>query len=158
MEILLNEIPEEGLSRAGELPAELFQLSEDDPIRPAGPVRYEARVYRFDDLIVLEGSLSGPFQLQCGICLDYRDYPASFPEWRSDLDLEPGQTSFDLAAVIREDFLLGLPSSPRCEDFGVELPCPRAELLRQVQNAVAEEPPDAEGLRPDVWKALDELS
>jgi hypothetical protein len=158
MEIFLHEIPEEGLSHAGELSAEVFQLSEDDPIRPAGPVRYDARLYRFDDLIVLEGSLSAPFQLQCGICLDYCDYLADFPEWRSDLELDEGQASFDLAAAIREDFLLNLPASPRCEDFGIALPCPRAELLRQVQNAAAGFDPTAEAPRPDVWKALDDLS
>ena len=77
MEIFLNEIPEEGLLRAGQFPVSLFDLKKDDPIRPVGPVEYDVRINRFDDLIVFTGSLKAPFQLQCSTCLEYVDKTAS---------------------------------------------------------------------------------
>jgi len=159
MEIPLHEIPADGLSREGELPATLFDLPADDPIRPSGPVRFSATIRRFGDLLVFHGSLASRFQLQCVRCLEYFDYEAEFPDWESDLELEDGQAAFDLGTVIREDFLLNLPSSPRCEDYGAGEPCPRAGQLDAMQRAAAEaaETEDASP-RPDVWKALDELS
>ncbi|MEN8716753.1 MAG: hypothetical protein ABF384_17715 [Verrucomicrobiales bacterium] len=155
MEIFLNEIPEEGLLRAGQFPVSLFDLKKDDPIRPVGPVEYDVRINRFDDLIVFTGSLKAPFQLQCSTCLEYVEFLANYPEWTSDLDIEKRQRSFDLAQQIREDFLLELPASPFCEDLVEGRICPKANLLEEVEEAQEAEP-EEQG-NPDLWNALDDL-
>jgi uncharacterized metal-binding protein YceD (DUF177 family) len=156
MEIFLNEIPEEGLLRSGELPASIFDLSESDSIRPTGPVRYEVEMHRFDDVVTFHGRLIGDFQLQCATCLEFVDYHADFSEWNSDLDLEEGQQSFDLAQVIREDFLLDLPASPRCDEIIEGRVCPKAKTVEEALHDPDGEPPSSEG-SADAWSALDDL-
>jgi len=158
MEIFLNEIPEEGLTREGELPPSIFDLPPDDPIRPVGPVRYAVTIHRCDGGAILHGSLHGSFQLQCSLCLEYFDYDSDYSAWASDVVLEDGERSFDLGAVIREEFLLDLPPSPRCEDFFEGRTCPRAERLREIQNQSRETDPDEGGSPPDAWKVLDDLA
>lgn len=155
MEIHLDEIPDEGLHRTGELPESIFGLDPNDSIRPSGPIHYDARIFRFDDGVAFTGRLHGRFQLQCGTCLEYFDYEADFPDWSSDLDLEPGQTSFDLAEIIREDFLLGLPASPQCDELLEDRVCPRAKFLEQAEAEREEEGEAGDG-DSDRWKALDD--
>lgn len=155
MEIFLNEIPEEGLHRAGEFPVSLFDLAPDDPIRPVSAVDYDVEMHRFEDVVTFHGSLKGKFQLQCSVCLEYVDFEADFQNWSSDLDLEEGQRSFDLAQVIREDFLLELPASPRCDELVAGRICPKAEEIERVHEQAEEN--EEEGDRPDPWSALDSL-
>ena len=157
MEIFLNEIPEEGLLRAGTFPVSLFDLEKNDPIRPTGPVEYDIRIDRFDELLVFSGALKAPFQLQCSNCLEYVEYLADYPNWSSDLDVEEKQRSFDLAQLIREDFLLELPASPFCEDLVEGRTCPKADLVDEVNEEEAAQP-EEEPDRTDVWNALDELA
>lgn len=153
MEVHLSDIPEEGLHLEGELPASIFELSATDPIRPMGPVRYEADIHAFDEAIVLHGRLAGSFQLQCGTCLEYFPYEADFPQWTSELDREAGQESFDLAVLVREDFLLSLPSHPRCDEYVEGRICPRAHLF---EAEAEDETSGDEGGGPGVWGALDD--
>lgn len=154
MEILLSDIPEEGLHREGTFPASIFDLAEEDAIRPTGPIHYETMIYRFDEAIVFEGSLRAKFQLQCATCLEYVDYEAEFPHWTSDLDLEEGQRSFDLTQLIREDFLLLLPASPQCEELVPGRICPKAALLEEAE--LEREREETEEKESDAWNALDE--
>ncbi len=153
MEIFFSDIPDEGLHLEGELPGTIFDLAEDDPIRPAGPVRYRFDAYAFEEVVAFSGSLRGPFRLQCGTCLEYFDHEADFPAWSAEIDREPGMESFDLEALVREEFLLLLPSYPRCDDGDDGRACPKAELLEDFLEA-GEEVPE-EPSRPDVWSALD---
>lgn len=156
MEIIIADIPAEGLRREGALPPSIFDLPEGDPIRPVGNVIYEANIYSLDGVIAFSGRLRGSFQLQCGTCLEYVDFEADFPAWDSDLELEEGQAVFDLAEVIREDFLLDLPPNPRCNELVEGRTCPKAHLL--VKNQVpVDEDPGIERPASDIWSALDEL-
>jgi uncharacterized metal-binding protein YceD (DUF177 family) len=83
------------------------------------------------------------------------DYDADFPHWSSEVDLEPGQRSFDLQDVIREDFLLELPANPRCDEGTEDRICPKAHLISDTEPE-EEEMPEPEG--PNVWGALDGLN
>lgn len=154
MEIFISDIPLEGLHESGELPASIFELPPDDSIRPMGKVTYDVTIYAFEDLIAFSGRLTGPFQLQCSTCLEFVDFLADFPDWSSDLDLEEGQRSFDLVEVIRDDFLLSLPSHARCDELVDGRECPKAGILWEREESA--DPPAPE--RPDVWGALDDLS
>lgn len=157
MEIFLNEIPEEGLHRSGQFPASLFELDATDSIQPCGPVDYDVQIYRFDDLVAFSGWLRGRFKLQCAVCLEYVESDARFDNWSSDLELEEGQISFDLAQVIREEFLLELPASPFCEDVAMDQDrvCPKADLIADMKKAAEKETEPDEG--PNQWGALDDL-
>lgn len=150
MEIDIAEIPEEGLHKEGEFPASIFDLDPNDSIRPTSPVRYVADIYSFEDGVAFAGSLHGHFQLQCNTCLEYFDYEADYPNWASDLDLEEDQTSFDLKDIVREDFLLELPSHPRCDELVEGRECPKAVFLADEEDS---EPPEEEGRNE--WGALD---
>ncbi|MEM1440853.1 MAG: hypothetical protein AAGF67_00825, partial [Verrucomicrobiota bacterium] len=113
------------------------------------------KMYAFEDLISFHGSLRGTFDLRCGTCLEYNRYEADFEQWNSDLDLEDGQSSFDLDQIIREDFLLNLPENLRCDELLEDKICPKAALVDEVIES-AKEDPDAPDTG-DVWKALDDL-
>ncbi len=155
MEVFLSDIPEEGRHLEGEFPAAIFDLPDGDTIRPMGPIQYSADLYAFDDVVVLNGWLRGPFQLQCGTCLEFFDYEADFADWSSEVDLEPGQRSIDLREIVREDILLGLPPNPRCDDYDENHICPKGHLVSVADTTEEEESIDAD--RPNVWGALDEL-
>jgi len=155
MEIFLSEIPTEGLHRSGTLPASIFQLDPEDSIRPAGEVRYEVTMFLCEDVVAFTGSITAPFQLQCGTCLEYVDFLADFPNWNADLELEENQENFDLAEIIREDFLLELPSHPRCDELLEGRTCPKADTIAAIESK-AVEPGDDQG--PSAWDALDQLS
>jgi uncharacterized metal-binding protein YceD (DUF177 family) len=153
MEIFFSDIPAEGLHLEGELSASIFGLAADDPIRPAGAVRYEIDAYAFEEVVAFSGRLRGPFQLQCGACLEYFDYEADFPSWCAELDREPGVASFDLETLVREEFLLLLPAHPRCDELVEGRVCPKADLLEDLAGPEDDGP--EESPRPDVWGALD---
>ena len=153
MEILLSDILEDGLHIDGAFPKSIFDLNEDDSIRPQGDVFYDGDIYRFEDAVVFSGRLHGKFQLQCARCLEYFDYDADF-NWSSDLDLEKKQFSFDLREVVREDILLELPSSPMCDEMVEGKICEKAELIDRIVATEEEEAPE-DGR--DVWGALDDF-
>lgn len=153
MEIFIADIPDEGLIREGELPVSIFDLAEDDPIRPSGPVQFHAEIFLVDDVVTFSGWLRGKFELQCSTCLEYVDYEADFSDWCSDLDLEEGQQSFEIGEVVREDFLLELPSYPRCDEIVEDRTCPKAELIEQYESDPSSEP--GEDADRDIWGALD---
>lgn len=155
MEIFISEIPEDGLTREGTLPPSIFDLSPTDSIRPTGAITYKANIFHFDGVVTFDGQLNGDFQLECATCLEYFSYTANFPKWASDLELEDGQESFDLAKIIREDFLLDLPPSPRCDELVEGLVCPKAHYVVKIQKPLEEEP--VQDRRDNAWGALDDL-
>ena len=155
MEIFISDIPDEGLHLEGEFPAAIFDLPAGDSIRPMGPAHYIADLYAFDEVVVLNGSLRAPFQLQCGKCLEFFDYDADFPAWSCEIDREPDQRTIDLKEIVREDFLLNLPPNPRCDDGDDGHVCPKAHLISFVEEADEEEPFEVEA--PNIWGALDKL-
>jgi len=155
MEIIISDIPVEGLHLEGELPDSIFNLEPEDSIRPRGKIHYAVTIYSFDGAIVFSGNLGGPFELQCGVCLEFFEYEADFPKWNSELDLKDGQRVFDLKEIIRDDFLLRIPTHPRCDIEGEREACPKAHIMIEAdQQEPLEEPalPD-----DDVWGALDDL-
>jgi len=154
MEITISDIPEEGLHLNGILPVEIFQLDPRDSIRSGGPAEYQVDIYAFDEVIAFSGSLRGPFLLQCGLCLDYFEYDANFPSWTAELDLEIGQSGFELEQIIREDFLLNLPSHPRCDREGGRKNCSKAQFLERKDGEAPLENSSQDNRA--VWRALDD--
>jgi uncharacterized metal-binding protein YceD (DUF177 family) len=155
MEIFISEIPEEGLTREGTLPPSIFDLSPNDSIRPTGAVTYKANIFHFDGVLTFDGHLKGEFQLECATCLEYFSYVADYPKWSSDVELEDDQISFDLVKLIREDFLLDLPPSPRCDELVEGLVCPKARYVIKIQKPLDEEA--AHDTSDNAWDVLDDL-
>ncbi len=155
MELFISDIPEEGLHRSGVLPRSIFELSADDSIQPKSDITYDANIHAFDDLLTFHGSLKGDFKLQCSTCLEFFDYKADFQNWSSDIELEEKQKSFDLAEIIREDFLLQLPSHPHCDEMVEGRSCPKSHFLVEEQIPLEEEAKPEGG--DDLWGALDSL-
>ncbi len=154
MEIIISDIPVEGLHLEGTLADSIFNLEPTDSIRPCGKIQYQVDIYSFDEAIVFSGKLGAPFQLQCGVCLEFFDYQADFADWKSELDLEDRQRVFNLEEIIREDFLLQLPTVPRCDKEGGREECPKSSILGDEDQ----EPLIDTGPPPDqIWGALDEL-
>ena len=155
MEIFIDDIPNEGIHLEGELPESIFDLDPNDTIRSVGNVSYSIDLYAFEDVVAFSGKLSGPFELQCGTCLEYFPYEAVFKNWSSELDIEKGQISFDPTEVIREDILMALPSYPRCDEFIEDRVCPKAHLLEREDDPEEKEP---KGDGRNVWGVLDNIS
>ncbi len=155
MEILVSDIPEEGLHLEGSFPKKIFALDPKDSIRAVGDVSYEVDIFSLEEMLAFAGQLRGEFELQCGLCLEYFPYQANFSMWSSELDLEDGQRAFDLSEVVREDTLLLLPSHPRCDEFGATDCCPRAHLLIEGEQEPIEEVAEKEKA-DDTWSALDD--
>ncbi len=156
MEIFISDIPAEGLQRQGVIPKSIFDLLPEDSIRPVSDISYVANMHRFEEAVSFYGQLKGKFQLRCSTCLEYFEYEADFSNWKSELDLEDRQVAFDLAELIREDFLLDLPSHPHCDELIEGRTCPKAHLLVEDQLPIEEEAKPKAG--DDAWGALDELS
>ena len=75
----LFNLPEEGKNFSGELPAEIFDLSEHDP-QPVGPLVYDLYVQRFESAnisleIEQEGVIDATEALREEILLEIPDYP-----------------------------------------------------------------------------------
>lgn len=154
MEVFYADIPEEGLHLEGQLSPAIFNLDPDDSIRPVGDVSYSADLYAFDEVVAISGHLHGPFQLQCVACLEYFDYDADFSDWSSEVDREPDEESFDLGEIVREDFLLNLPTHPRCDEYVEDRVCPRADLIDEFVDDAPQNADDSSG--SDAWSALDD--
>jgi uncharacterized protein len=124
------EFAQTGQTLAGELPiARLARLGES-LYDPAGDIRFEvkgARDARMRPALVLD--ISGVLHLQCQRCLGKLDYPLRLSntlllgssEDSSSLDEEDAEwieasDALDVAALIEDEILLGLPYSPRHEE------------------------------------------
>lgn len=70
LNIAVDEIPDPGLVRTGELPAEWLGDSVLDAYSPSGPVRFELNVRRLEANVLLEGELELELTFQCSRTLE----------------------------------------------------------------------------------------
>ena len=111
-----GEIAVSALSRLGDMLA-----------KPDGSLTYVVRGYRVDDCDMLEVSLQGMCALRCQRCLSELDYPVNIVshlrllpadkldevEEDDDIDAIEAAPRLDVAALVEEELLLGLPFAPR---------------------------------------------
>jgi uncharacterized metal-binding protein YceD (DUF177 family) len=152
----LSVLPEEGKSFSGELPAEIFDLPEEDA-RPVGPLEYDLRVQRFGSELLLAGHLSAAFEFTC-----VRTLHPFIQTIRLDdaaISMETGsEAEIDATEALREEILIHFPIDPRCEDGDEPQKCEIDPRYLSVDKPEADElttPPRAEG--DDRWSALDNL-
>jgi uncharacterized metal-binding protein YceD (DUF177 family) len=153
----LAELPEEGKAFFGELPKEVFDLSEGDA-KSVGPLKYELWVQRFESELLLTGSLSAPFEFTCVRTL--HPFVQTILLEAAAASIEIGnEGEIDAAEAMREEVLINFPVDPRCEEGDVPQKCEIDPRYLSVDKAGEDElptPPRAEG--DDRWSALDNLN
>jgi uncharacterized protein len=135
MQIPLSDIPREGLELQFEMDPATLDL-EDSGVKFAAPIHVESRLVVMDRSVYVSGEADGRASLQCVRCLAAVPFPvhSSFQinmepqesasgktpgEWhelhREELDEHTysGDT-INLAELVSEQILLGLPTYPLC--------------------------------------------
>jgi len=132
MEILLDDIPEEG--KEIKLTVSIEDLnSSGEEIRLKEPVTLKAFVKRSGDKVLIKGALQTLLQIECSRCLEEflchidESFTVTFLPSRerpkeSDLELESddldisfyNERTIDLSALVREQLLLAIPMNPVC--------------------------------------------
>lgn len=124
------EFARTGQKLAGELPIEGLARLRESLYDPAGAIRFEvkgARDARLRPALVLD--ITGVLHLQCQRCLGMLDFPLRLSntlllgraEDGGGLDEEDAEwieasETLDVAGLVEDEILLGLPYSPRHEE------------------------------------------
>ena len=110
----LATLPEEGKNFSGELPAEIFDLPENDA-KPLGPLSYNLRAQRFGSELLLSGSLSATFEFMC--VRTVHPFAQTIRVENANVAVEIEQEGpLDATEAIREEILLAFPDYPRCDE------------------------------------------
>ncbi len=150
----IRNLPGDGKQVTGTLPASFFELPETDSAKAESPLKYDLLLLRDGKDIIVTGSLSAAFSLECGRCVERFPYLVEIPDYQSEVLIEK-DTTMDLTDLVREDILLALPNFPRCEDGNVEpRDCPAEGRFDPVEKSADDEPPATD---QGVWNALDQL-
>lgn len=150
-----RSLPAEGRRLKGILPSELVAIPETPTIRSTGPVEYDLFAVRDEDNVVISGSLTAPFSLDCVRCIAPFDCVIEIDDYEIEVPIENDQM-IDLTEALREDILLALPSYPRCEDGNVDpRDCPAEGLFEPNSDNEPDQAP-AEG-KTAAWDVLDKL-
>ncbi|MEM9081794.1 MAG: hypothetical protein AAGC74_14010 [Verrucomicrobiota bacterium] len=152
----LTQLPEDGKSFAGELDPGIFALGERDP-KPLAPITFDLFAQRFESELLLQGTLSCPFEFECVRTLRLFTKTLFLPS--AAISLEIGsKTEIDASDALREEILLEIPNYPTCdiadEPQNSEID-PRYLAVDNGDQNEVDTPPPAEG--DSRWSALDSL-
>lgn len=146
-------LPADGLHVEGRLPASVFELPADDAMCAVSPLEYRLDITRDENDLIVLGSISAVFDLQCGRCAEMFPFRAEDMHYVLDVPVE-NEAPIDLTTSLREDILLTLPTHPRCESGNVTpRECP-AEGRFDPGQASGDESAGGDG---KAWEALDQL-
>jgi len=150
----LETLPEEGKDIAGELDAAIFDLRAQDP-KPLGPLRYRLHARRYDNELLLQGSLSCPFEFECVRTLHAFTKTLALNEAAIAVEVD-GQGEVDATEQVREELLLEMPNHATCDIADEEQSCEIDPLYLAVDKEGEDElnpaPPEEGDSR---WSALD---
>ena len=152
----LPTLPEDGKSFSGELPPEVFDLTDKDA-RPAGPLTYDLHVQRFESELLLSGSLSAPFELTCVRTIHPFVKTIAIDPANIAIEIEQ-EGSLDVTEALREELLIEIPAYPHCDEADEPMHCeidPRYLAVDKPSTDELDTRPRAEG--DDRWSALDAL-
>jgi uncharacterized metal-binding protein YceD (DUF177 family) len=154
--IELGGLPEEGKGFAGELPAAIFDLPEDDA-QATGPLVYDVWAQRFGSELLLTGSLSAPFEFTCVVTLKPFIQTIRVDDAAISLEIE-NEGEIDVTDALREEVLINFPVDPRCDEGDIPQECKIDSRYLSVDKSSEDglpTPPRAES--DDRWSALDSL-
>jgi uncharacterized protein len=150
----LAELPESGKAVDGELDASIFELRPQDP-QPKGPLVFDLRVQRFEGEVLLQGSLSCPFEFECVRTLHPFVKTITLPQ--AAVAIEVGNFGeVDATEALREELLLEIPNHPTCDIADTPQKCEIDPLYLAVDKGHPDEVDPAPREEEDSrWSALD---
>ncbi|BDS08823.1 hypothetical protein NT6N_38630 [Oceaniferula spumae] len=157
LNIDLNSLPDEGKVYSGELDPSLFNLEtkqKSEAPSAAEPLFYDLHVQRFDDELLVRGSLSVPIEFTCVRCLSR--YIKTITVEDCAISSEVTSSQIDLAEQIREEIVVLFPDYPHCDEGDTEKECildSRYLAVDKPLDADVKTPPRDEA--PNPWDALD---
>jgi uncharacterized metal-binding protein YceD (DUF177 family) len=153
-----STLPEDGISLAGELPADLFDFPAHDDAKAVSPLHYDLFVQRFGSELLLRGDLQASFEFTCVVTLQRFVQTIRLAEIAVSLELE-SEGPIDIADSLREEIVIELPADPRCDEGDVPMECklnsPYLVLDKTTDSDLSSPPPPPTDHR---WSALDALS
>lgn len=155
--VQLDTIPSTGLRLTGTLEDDIFELGEKS-IKPTGGITYDLTAVADGGEVLVTGSLSSPFLLECTRCLTEFPYTVELGAYHAEIPTKNAQI-VDLTDQVREDILLALPGYPKCEQAtGDGRTCPQAGTFDGTgrENTGEQSGSGASG-RSEVWDILDDL-
>jgi uncharacterized metal-binding protein YceD (DUF177 family) len=150
-------IPEEGISRSGILPAEIFDFPAYDDAKPVSPLRYDILVQRFGTELLLTGQLTATFELTCVVTMQRFTQTIQLDRVAIAIELE-NEHPLDVADALREEIVIEMPHDPRCDEGDVPMVCENKSL-----NLILDNTPESDAHSPhptagdNRWEALDAL-
>lgn len=124
MSLLFNirHLEHKTLTLRGELSATQLDLEGvDELIQVTSPIQYDLEVQRYEQSILVQGSLDLTLKCECARCLKPFSQRLHLPDWNCLLPLE-GEEKIaihndfvDLTPHVREDILLAFPQHPLCD-------------------------------------------
>ncbi len=153
----LSKLPEEGLSIAGDLPAEIFDFPEHDDAKAVSPMHYELTVERFGTELLVRGDIAATFEFTCVVTLQRFTQTIHLANLALSLEIE-SEAPFDIAEALREEIVIELPTDPRCDQADEPMECkinsPYLVLDKPTDSDLSSAPPPPADNR---WSALDAL-
>jgi uncharacterized protein len=154
LSVNIRHIEQKDALLKGELPVAKLDLDLHDEMMQANtPLKYDLKVEKLHDSLLVTGSLRLVLDCECVRCLKPFKLKLELPGWAYHLPLEgEDQVSIDndcvdLTPYIREDMLLEFPQHPVCK--------PDCQGLKKKSKvAKPEVQPD---LKPSAWSELDKL-
>ncbi|GHC64771.1 hypothetical protein [Roseibacillus persicicus] len=150
----LGTLPETGKRMEGELDPSIFDLPPRDP-QPKGPLSFDLHVQRFEGEVLLQGSLSCPFEFECVRTLHPFIKTVHLPH--AAIAVEVGNFGeVDATEALREELLLEIPNHPTCEIADTPQECEIDPHYLAVDKGDSDDvdpaPPEGGDSR---WSALD---
>lgn len=145
MKIVIKEIGEEGLTLNGCISVEGYDLPLHE-YEGWKQIAYSLHASIIGDECLVTGVLSTNMKAACSRCLEMLPMHIEVKDFQHSYRIT-GEESIDLTVEIREDILLALPFTYRCE-LSEEGRCPITGVTYSGDK------PEA-SLNQDVWKALD---
>ena len=159
MTIDTRAIPEnESLVIEGKVVEDIWQLSESDSVKSAGPLEFKVTASIVEENLLVRGNFAAPFNSQCPHCLDLFKFSVNLTEHSLLLPIE-GNSTIDLTNGIREDILLALPNFPNCEE-GEEnnRKCPALGKFNTESDFKEIETKESKNLQIKDWEELNKLN
>jgi uncharacterized protein len=154
----IRHLEHKNLELQGQMALEELDLEPVDiVVHPQAGLTYDIEIQKFENNILVQGSLSLPLKCECVRCLKSFPYQLELPDWSCLLPLQGEDAvpiindTVDLTPYLREDMLLNFPQHPLCEPEcdGIKLP---AQTEQKKQKPSGAKPPGE-----SVWTALDKL-
>ena len=154
--IEITSLPEEGKQLTGTLSENVFDLPGSN-VRPLGPLEFDLRAQRFENELLLMGTLRAPFELECVRTLNRFKQTIRTENAAIALEIN-NQPEIDATEALREEILLAFPDYPRCDEGDDPMPCeinPRYLAVDKSVEADVENPPAPQ--EDTRWDALDQF-